>query len=203
MTNLAKTIIFDFGNVLCLWDPHQVYKDLFPNNQAIDAFLKEINFSAWNLEQDKGRSFAEGVAVLSAQFPHHSHLIQLYDEHWEDSIVGSIEGTVELVYRLKQAKYPLYLLSNFSSEKFALMRQRHDYLQLFDDIIVSGEHKLIKPDPAIYHLTLKRINRAAHECIFIDDSLPNIEVAHNLGFETIHFKSPPQLEADLRRLHIL
>jgi 2-haloacid dehalogenase len=202
MTNLAKTIIFDFGNVLSLWDPHQVYKGFFPNNQAIDAFFKEINFSAWNLEQDKGRPFAEGVAVLSAQFPHYSHLIHVYNERWEDSIVGSIEGTIELVYKLKQARYPLYLLSNFSSEKFELMRKRHDYLKLFNDIIVSGEHKLVKPDPAIYHLTLERINRAAHECIFIDDSIPNIETARSLGFETIHFQSPPQLEADLRQLII-
>jgi 2-haloacid dehalogenase len=203
MTNLTKAIIFDFGNVLSLWDPHQIYKDFFPDNQAIDAFLKEINFFPWNLEQDKGRSFAEGVAVLSAQFPHYSHLIQAYHERWEESITGSIEGTVELVYKLKQAKYPLFLLTNFSEEKFALMRQHNDYLQLFDDIIVSGEHKLIKPDPAIYHLTLKRINRTAQECIFIDDSIPNIETAHSLGFETIHFQSPVQLEADLRRLHIL
>lgn len=203
MTRPTKTIIFDFGNVLSLWDPHHLYKDFFPDNQAIDAFLKEINFSAWNLEQDRGRSFADGVAVLSAQFPHYSHLIQAYHERWEDSIIGSIEGTVELVYKLKQAKYPLYLLSNFSEEKFALMQQRHDYLKLFDDIIISGEHHLVKPDPAIYHLTLKRINRAAHECIFIDDSLPNIETARSLGFETIHFQSPLQLEADLRQLHIL
>ena len=203
MTNLSKAIIFDFGNVLSLWDPHQIYKDFFPDNQAIDAFLKEINFFPWNLEQDKGRSFAEGVAVLSAQFPHYSHLIQAYHERWEESITGSIEGTVELVYKLKQAKYPLFLLTNFSEEKFALMRQRNDYLQLFDDIIISGEHKLIKPDPAIYHLTLKRINRAAHEGIVIDDSIPNIETARSLGFETIRFQSPAQLEADLRRLHIL
>jgi 2-haloacid dehalogenase len=203
MTNPVKAIIFDFGNVLSLWDPHQVYKRFFPNEQAIDAFFKEINFNAWNLEQDKGRPFADGVAVLSAQFPHYARLIQIYDERWEDSIVSIIEGTVKLVYRLKRAKYPLYLLSNFSKEKFSLMQRRYDYLELFDDIIISGEHHLAKPDPAIYHLTLKRINRRAQECIFIDDSLPNIETARSLGFVTVHFQSPGQLEADLQQLNIL
>lgn len=203
MTNPAKAIIFDFGNVLSIWDPHQVYKGFFLNDQAIDAFLEEINFSDWNVEQDKGRSFADGVAVLSAQFPRYAHLIQAYNERWEDSIVGSIEGTIELVYKLKRAKYPLYLLSNFSSEKFSLMRQRHDYLELFDDIIISGEHNLVKPDPAIYYLTLKRIKRPAHECIFIDDSLPNIETANELGFQSIRFVSPAQLETALRAMDIL
>ncbi|MCJ7435166.1 MAG: HAD family phosphatase [Anaerolineales bacterium] len=203
MTNPAKAIIFDFGNVLSIWDPHHLYKDLLPNDQAVDAFLKEINFSAWNVEQDKGRSFADGVAILSAQFPHYSHLIQAYDERGEDSIAGAIEGTIALVYKLKRAKYPLYLLSNFSCEKFSLMRQRHDYLELFDDIIISGEHNLVKPDPAIYHLTLKRIERAAQECIFIDDSLPNIETANELGFQTIRFVSPAQLETALHTMDIL
>jgi len=203
MTRPLKALIFDFGNVLSIWDPHQVYKGFFPNDQAIDDFLKEINFSDWNAQQDKGRSFADGVAILSAQFPRYAHLIQVYDERWEDSIVGMIEGTVEIVYKLKRAKYPLYILSNFSSEKFSLIRRRHEYLKLFDDIIVSGEHKLIKPDPAIYHLTLKRINRLAHECIFIDDSISNIETADKLGFHTIRFVSPTRLETDLRAMDIL
>jgi 2-haloacid dehalogenase len=203
MTNLAKAIIFDFGNVLCLWDPYQVYKDFFSNRQALDAFLKEIKFSAWNGEQDKGRSFTDGVADLSAQFPHYAHLIQAYDERWEDSIVGLIEGTIELAYKLKRAGNPLYILSNFSTEKFRLMQRRYDFLGLFDDIIISGEHNLVKPDPAIYLLTLNRINRTAPECVFIDDSLSNIETAARLGFQTIRFVSPEDLETALRAMNIL
>ena len=203
MTNPVKAIIFDLGNVLYNWDPSQVYKDFFPNRQAIDAFLKEINFPAWNAEQDKGRPFADGVAILSAQFPHYSHLIKAYDERWEDSNAGSIEGTIELVHKLKRAGYPLYILSNFSTEKFPLIQQRYDFLDLFDDIIISGEHNLVKPDPAIYRLTLKRINRTAHECVFIDDSLANIETANELGFQTIRFVSPADLETALHSMNIL
>ena len=203
MTNPVKAIIFDLGNVLYNWDPSQVYKDFFPNRQAIDAFLKEINFPAWNAEQDKGRPFADGVAILSAQFPHYSHLIKAYDERWEDSNAGSIEGTIELVHKLKRAGYPLYILSNFSTEKFPLIQQRYDFLDLFDDIIISGRHNLVKPDPAIYHLTLKRINRTAPECVFIDDSLANIETANELGFQTIRFVSPADLETALHSMNIL
>lgn len=203
MTNPARSIIFDFGNVLSIWDPHQLYRGFFPNAQAVDAFLQEVNFSAWNLEQDRGRPFAEGVEVLSAQFPHYSHLIRAYDERWEDSVVGAIEGTVQIVQQLVRAQYPLYILSNFSVEKFPLMRRRYKFLELFDDIIISGEHRLIKPDPAIYELTLKRIGRAASDCVFIDDSLHNLETARRLGFEVIHYQSPAQLGSELRRLGIL
>jgi 2-haloacid dehalogenase len=198
MNSTITAIIFDFGNVLVKWDAHSLYKRFFPNPEAVDSFLKEIHFPEWNARQDAGRSFKEGIAELSAQFPQYAELIQAYDTHWQESITEVYSGTVEIVRNLKQAGWPLYLLSNFSAEKFPLMQQRYDFLQLFDDMIISGEHKMIKPDPAIYRLTLNRIKRKANECLFIDDSLHNIETARRLGFHIIHFQSPEQLEMDLK-----
>lgn len=203
MVRKLKSIIFDFGNVLGVWDPRRLYENLLPDARAVESFLQEVDFPAWNAEQDRGRPFSEGVALLSAQFPQHAHLIRAYHERWEESVVGAIEGTVEIVRQLAKAHYPLYILSNFSAEKFPVMRRRYPFLDLFDDIIISGEHKLIKPDAAIYHLTLRRIQRSATDCVFIDDSPPNLETARRLGFETIHYQSPPQLRGELRRIGIL
>ena len=200
MNSTITAIIFDFGNVLVKWDAHALYKRFFPNPEAVEAFLQEIRFSEWNAHQDAGRPFKEGIGELSVQFPQYAELIQAYDMYWIESIAEVYDGTVEIVRNLKQAGWPLYLLSNFSAEKFQLIKQRYDFLKLFDDLIISGEHKMIKPDPAIYRLTLNKIKRQANECLFIDDSLPNIETARRLGFHTIHFQSPEQLEKDLRFL---
>ena len=198
MDSAITTIIFDFGNVFVKWDAHAVYDRFFPDPQAVDSFLQEIRFHEWNAHQDAGRPFNEGIALLSEQYPHYADLIQAYDTYWEDSITDVYHGTVEIVRRLKRERWPIYLLSNFSAEKFPLMQKRYDFLDLFDDMIISGEHKLIKPDPAIFQLTLERIGRKASECLFVDDSLPNIEVARKMGFHTIHFQSPEQLERDLK-----
>ena len=198
MDSAITTIIFDFGNVFVKWDAHAVYDRFFPNPQAVDSFLQEIRFHEWNAHQDAGRPFNEGIALLSEQYPHYADLIQAYDTYWEDSITDVYHGTVDIVRRLKREGWPLYLLSNFSAEKFPLMQKRYDFLDLFDDMIISGEHNLIKPDPAIFQLTLERIGRKAGECLFVDDSLPNIEVARKMGFHTIHFQSPEQLERDLK-----
>ena len=203
MTSLITAIIFDFGNVFVKWDAHALYKRFFPSPQAVDSFLQEIHFAEWNAHQDAGRSFKEGIEELSSEFPQYAELIQAYDTFWEESITETYEGTVEIAYKLKKAGWELYLLSNFSAETFPLMLKSYDFLQLFDDIIISGEYKLIKPDPAIYHLTLKRIDRKAQECLFIDDSLLNIEIAGKLGFQTIHFQSPEQLEVDLQNMQVL
>ena len=203
MYSPIKAIIFDFGGVLLEWDPRNLYRRYFPQPQAMERFLTEINFHEWNAQQDKGRSFAEGIAELSSQYPQHAHLIQAYYDHWEDSITGSIAGTVDILQWLKQKGYPLYGLSNWSAETFPRARYNYPFFDWFDDIILSGEVKLNKPDPAIFNLLLTKINYSAPECLLIDDSQTNIETAKELGFTTVLFTSPKHLQLELQNLNLL
>ena len=204
MPTTIQAILFDFGNVLLEWNPRYVYRRYFPGDeQAMENFFHEVNFMDWNALQDKGRSFTEGVADLSQQFPHYSDLIQAYHDNWKESIGDPMEGTVEILKRLKKAGYPLYGLSNWSAETFPYARQKFDFFNLFDDIIISGEVLSIKPEPQFFEIALRRIGRPARECLFIDDSLANIEQARRMGFAAIHFLSAGQLEKDLHRLGIL
>lgn len=202
MTQPITAIIFDLGNVLIGWDAHLLYKRLLPDTAAVDSFLEQIRFMEWNALQDAGRPFHEGVAELSKEFPQYADLIQAYDTHWEESLTPPYEETVKILHDLKQAGWPLYLLSNFSSEKFEIVRRRHSFFDLFDDLIISGEHKTVKPGQKIFDITLQRIGHNAKECLFIDDSLPNIETARRMGFQVIHYMSPTQLKADLKKLEI-
>jgi 2-haloacid dehalogenase len=197
-------IIFDFGNVLLEWNPRYVYQRFFPNDPAgMERFLSEVNFMEWNALQDKGRSFVEGVAELSRQFPHYSHLIQAYQDNWIDSLGEAIAGTVSIMKELKRAGYALYGLSNWSAETFPHARRKHEFFDLLDDMVISGEVGHVKPDPEIFQLLLDRIGRPARECLFIDDALPNIRQAQKMEFVTIHFQSPDQLRAALHDLGIL
>ena len=204
MTQTIKAILFDFGNVLLEWDPRHVYRRYFPGNEAaMEQFLHEVSFMDWNAQQDKGRPFAEGVAVLSKQFPQYSDLIQAYHDNWKESIGNSLSGTVELMKRLKSAGYPVYGLSNWSAETFPLVRKKYEFFSLLDDIILSGEVGAIKPEPEFFRIALKRIGRPAHECLFIDDAPANIIQAQKMGFVTILFISPGQLEAQLHEYGLL
>ena len=204
LTSSIHAIIFDFGGVLINWDPHKLFLKYFANNrQAVDNFLAEINFSAWNLSQDKGYPFSQAVTDLSAQFPQYAYLIRAYDEEWEESITGIIPETVEILYRLKAASYRLYGLTNWSAEKFSIVRHKYEVFDLFEDIVVSGEVKLTKPDPAIFSFILQKIHFLPEECLLVDDSLPNIETARKLGFLTHHYTSPIWLEFVLRKMGIL
>lgn len=198
------TIIFDFGGVLIEWDPRRVYQRYFPEDaESMERFFKEVDFMGWNAHQDRGRPFREGVADLSAKYPHHAHLIQAYHDHWKDSIGGACWGTVEIMKQLKQKGFPLYGLSNWSAETFPYARKKYDFLDLLDDMVISGHVGHVKPEPEIYHILLERIGRPAQDCLFIDDSLPNIHQANTMGFNTIRFTSPEQLNRELTQLGLL
>jgi 2-haloacid dehalogenase len=194
----SPAIIFDFGGVLIDWDPRYLYAPLFDNDaDAMERFLTEIGFVEWNTEQDRGRPFAVAVNELSERFPHYADYIRAYDERWEQSIGGAIEETVALLVALKRAGFVLYGLSNWSAETFRRIRHQYPFLDLFDEIVLSGEVQIIKPDPRIYEVLLERIKRAAPDCLFIDDSEVNVAVAEELGFQTIRFTSPEQLGREL------
>jgi 2-haloacid dehalogenase len=199
-----SAIIFDFGGVIVQWDPRRVYRRFLHTDEAIDRFFQEVGFHRWNADQDRGgRSWDDAVSELASRFPQHRDLIRAYHDFWEDSIAGPIEETVRIVERLRASGYRLVGLTNWSAEKFRLTRRRYELFDLFDEIVVSGEVQMMKPERGIFELTLRRLGLRAEQCLFIDDSVKNVEAAAAMGFEVIHFQSPSHLADELQRMAVL
>lgn len=201
---VSSAIVCDFGGVLMDWDPYYLFDDVFNGDRrAAERFIQEIDFYAWNLEQDRGRTWAEAVETQCARFPHYCAQIRAYDTRWRESLGEPLWDTVDILDELRAAGYPLFGLSNWSAEKFDLVRFDYPFFDWFEDIVISGKVGLIKPDAQIFELTLKRIGRPARECILIDDSSRNVAAARELGFTTIHFHSAKVLRQDLVELGLL
>ena len=203
-SNGRPAVVFDFGGVLVDWDPFYLYAGYFDNNRsAMQAFLQEVGFVEWNQKQDEGRSFKQAVEELCARFPQHCHLIRAYDQDWAKSISGPIEPAVAVLKELDRQGVDLYALSNWSAEKFALVRPRYDFFNLFREIVISGQVKMLKPNREIFEYLLGKIGRPAEECILVDDTFENITAASRLGFQTIHYHRPKQLWDELAAFGVL
>ncbi|KPF66556.1 2-haloalkanoic acid dehalogenase [Bosea sp. AAP35] len=196
------TIVFDVGNVLIRWDPLHVYREMIPDDGKRAWFMQNVCTAAWNLEQDRGRSWEEGVALLVARHPEWESQIRAYDERWHEAVPGMIEDSVAVLEELKGRGEKVYAITNFSREKWAECLIRFPFLQSFDGVVVSAHEGVVKPDPAIYQILLERYSLAAPECIFIDDSARNIEAARQVGMQAVHFVEPIDLRAQLRILRV-
>lgn len=199
-----RVVVFDVGQVLIEWDPRHLYRPLFDGYEDLmEDFLERICSPAWNLEQDRGRPWAEAVAQLTAEHPDCAELIRAYDELWEQMVPGPVAGTPEILAELKDRGVPVYAITNFSADKFRLTARRFDFLNRFDGIVISGEERLVKPDPAIYRCLLDRYGLEAEDCLFIDDSRANIEGALSVGMNGHHFLGADALREDLVELGLL
>lgn len=194
-----RAVVFDFGGVLIEWNPRHLFRKIFgPGEEAaMERFLTFVCSSSWNLMQDAGRTFDEGVAELTARFPEEAERIAAYHHRWAEMVPHAFEDSVEVLEGLKEAGVPLYGITNFSVEKFAEARRRFPFFDHFDGIVVSGEVRLIKPDPAIFLHFLECYGLTAGECVFIDDSTVNVAAARRLGFHGIDFCGAADLRSRL------
>jgi 2-haloacid dehalogenase len=193
------TVVFDVGNVLLRWDPRNLYRKLFEDEERMEWFLANVCTGAWNIEQDRGRDWDEAVALLVDAHPDHAAHIRAFHERWHETVSGVVEKNVAVLRRLRERRVPTYCITNFSGAKFAEAKLRHPFLAAFDGIIVSGEERLLKPDPAIFRLLLDRYRLDAGDCVFIDDSRANVEGARAVGMHAIHYVEPMDLAAELKR----
>lgn len=197
-----ENVIFDFGGVLVDWNPRYLYRVYFQDESEMENFLRTVCTDEWNVEQDRGRSLAEGTRLLQDKFPEFHSLIQLYYDQWEVMLHGDIPETVSLLHQLK-GKYNIYGLTNWSAETITIAYERFPFFKEFNGIVVSGEEKMIKPDQKLYHLLIERYNLKAENTIFIDDNLKNVKAAEELGMIAIHFQNPDQLETELWSIGVL
>ncbi len=195
-----KNIVFDFGGVLLDWNPRYLYRTFFWDEKEMEYFLTNVCNDEWNAEQDKGRSFEEGVKLLQWQHPEYREAIALFADRWEDMLRCELPETVSLLRKLKNDGYGIYGLTNWSAETIGIAYRRYDFFKLFDGIVVSGEEKLIKPDKRIYQVLLDRYKLDSEESVFIDDNPANIEAAWELGFNVILFNNATQVKEYLSEI---
>jgi 2-haloacid dehalogenase len=177
-----SAIVFDVGNVLYGWDPNSFLERQIPEDEARLRFIEDVDLWGWHDTLDGGRPFDEAAAELSEKFPDYAALISAWGERFGETISDPVPGVHAIVEELDGRGVPLFAITNFSAEFWAPFRAREDsFFRRFRDIVVSGEEKLLKPDPAIYYRALDRFRLRPGQALFVDDREINVEGAEAVG----------------------
>ncbi len=184
-----KNLIFDLGLVLISWDPRAVLKDHFGDSGEFENAMRNIFEHPDWLEFDRG-GFTEEQAVerFAANTGLSTEIVASSFATIRDALVP-LEPGLALLEWARERGIPLYCISNMSIGTYELLRSRHDFFEHFEDIVVSGYVKLVKPDPAIYTYALERFGLPAEESIFVDDRPENVAAARALGIHAVQFDS--------------
>jgi 2-haloacid dehalogenase len=202
---MLNTVVFDLGGVLIDWNPRHLFRHLISEEERMEYFLREVATPEWNGRQDAGRPLDEATEWLIERHPEWEELIRAYYGRWPEMISGPIEGTLAILKTIYERKsHRLLALTNWSQETFPVARKKFPWLNShFEGILVSGEEKLIKPDPRIYELLIERYGLDPEKAVFIDDNEPNVSGAREVGLHAIHFRSPELLKIELQKLEVL
>lgn len=192
-----RAVVFDVGNVLVRWDLRALFAKLIDDPAELDWFLENVVTQEWHFQHDAGRPLADMLPQRKAQFPRHADLIDAYAGRFLETIPGEVPGTPALVERLDGAGVPLFAITNFGAEFWAMFRPTLPLLDRFADIVVSGCEKLAKPDPAIFALAQRRFAHTPETMLFVDDNAANVAAAGRLGWATHLFTDARSLEGDL------
>jgi HAD superfamily hydrolase (TIGR01509 family) len=197
---VVKNAIFDLGGVVIEWNSDRILEAYYADPD-VRAVMKQQMFQHpdW-LELDRGTMHeSELLARLGVRTGRPAaELSGLFDAVRES--LHAKPDTVALLEKLYARGVPLYCLSNISSDIFKYLRERHSFWGVFRGIVISGDLKMIKPEPEIFHFLLQRYGLAAAETVFVDDNAPNIEAARALGIQTVWFKNARQCEMEIEEL---
>ncbi|MFT7221837.1 MAG: putative hydrolase of the HAD superfamily, partial [Candidatus Azotimanducaceae bacterium] len=192
-----KNVVFDAGNVLVRWSPVTIVEATFGDVEHKRTLTKSIFrhpiWTSLNLGEVAEAEAKEAYkTLLSFSDP---NVDSLFHQIKETQVV--VDGTVNLIERLKAADYAIYALTDNVHEAVAHLRERYDFWQHFIAVVVSAEVSLMKPGAEIFKHLLEEHRLEPLDTVFIDDHAPNVAGAQALGISGIQFSDAKQCEGDL------
>jgi epoxide hydrolase-like predicted phosphatase len=195
-----QAILFDYGGVLVQM------VDETPRQQLADRYGIPLK-SIYNLLFDTEASIQAALGEISME--HHWRAIheilhippgeraEFIRQFWAAD--GLNRELAETLPSLRE-RYCLGLLSNANDDLRQMLTERWQISGLFDDMIISAEVGLLKPDRRIYELAVSRLGVQPDEAVFIDDMPVNVEGARIAGLQAIQYLNNSQVIEELENL---
>ena len=193
---MIRNILFDMVGVLMLFDTASYYEQHQLTEADAAILKKEVFRSLEWARQDRGSiSTEEAEKRINDRVPPHLHFVVHDLLYREGRKILPVEGIEELLYDLKDRGFRLFVLSNSCMHWRSFWGEIRGH-ELFEDVLISAEVGLVKPQPEIFRMACERFGISESESVFIDDTPINAEAAYYVGMQAVVFHGDA---AELRR----
>ena len=198
---VIKNIVFDIGNVLLNYHPHDYLMGRYGREDADFLFNAIFNTKEW-IGLDRGSiTEKEALEIFIHKSPDKESILrEAMDDFY--NVFTPIKTSVAALYPLKEQGYRLLYLSNIHIGIYEHVMEKYDFFGKFEGGIISADVKTLKPGKEIFHRLIDKFNLKPEESLFIDDTEPNTKTAEELGFAVIHLQNPGELTGELHKLGI-
>jgi putative hydrolase of the HAD superfamily len=199
---MIKTIIFDIGGVLVNLHFEEFFRKYTSNEALIERLYKAtLRSPVWE-EFDRGvLNEEEIIKMFMEQDPEIGELIKEVANDFE-GLLDLREYAIPWIKELRKKGYKVLYLSNWPRKFHAQFYHEMRFIPYTDGGILSYLEKVIKPEPEIYELLMKRFDLKAEECVFMDDLAYNLKTAKELGMETILYTDQKHAIKELEKLGV-
>lgn len=192
----VSAVVFDIGNVLIEWLPERWYDARIGRARREEMFAT-LDLHGMNERVDQGENFTEIVQAFAEEHPDWSDEIMMWHDNWIELASPAIDHSVRLLRALRRRGVPVFALSNFGRETFAIGEKHYPFLEEFDRRYISGHMGVIKPDAEIYARVEADCGHPPGGLLFTDDRADNIAAAEARGWQTHLFDGPAPFAARL------
>lgn len=204
---IIKAIVFDLGGVVIDLDFSNFYNKIItqsPLNKPqtpimLEFFRQSDIYHQGNMSGDEFYQLA--CDLLQVCMLNQSEFFDAFN-----SIISGVNSeVVELIRKIRDNnRYKLLALSNVNASHWDYIRDKNwEFINFFDELILSHEIHLIKPDPKIFEYTIQKAGCKPEEIAFIDDGLNNIRSASEFGIVGIKYTNTDELIEELRKLKLI
>lgn len=199
---MIKHVIFDLGNVLLNIHPDRAMKTFAEKGKIKIEDINRFFLSDLHLDFMAGKYTPEELYEKIKQLYKIDLDIDNFFDIWNLVIGEPKNGIIPIIEGLN-SNFKLSICSNTDPIHWKYCLEQFSFLKLFKNCFLSFELKHNKPDREVFEFILKVLNTVGEECLFIDDSYPNIETAQRFGINTIHGEEPGKIKEELIRMNLL
>ncbi|WP_368185254.1 HAD family hydrolase [Aestuariibius sp. HNIBRBA575] len=184
-----QAVIFDIGNVLIEWQPERFYDSVIGAARRKKMFA-EVDLHGMNERVDLGENFRDTVMAQADATPQWHDEIVMWHDRWIEMAAPAMDHSVRLLRALRRANVPVFALSNFGIQTFAIGEREYPFLEEFDRRYISGHMGITKPSADIYKQVEDDCGLPPQSLLFADDRADNIAAADARGWQTHLFETP-------------